>query len=97
MGRAPSWEGGKAGGEEEEGEERLMVRVEGCEVLRGQEDDGGRVEGLLGLVERRMGELRRVVEAGGCDGDGAGGDVVRGGEEEGEGEDFEKEWIERGG
>lgn len=93
MGRAPSWEGGgKVGAGEEE--ERLMVRVEGCEVLREEDDDEGGVEGLLGLVERRMGELRRVVEGGGCDGGGGGGgDVVRGEE----GEDFEKDWIERGG
>lgn len=71
VGPAPTWEGGD-GEEGEEGEEGkeggkgLMLRVEGVGVW-----DDGEMEGEKGLdelaeiYERRIGELRRVVEGGG--------------------------------
>lgn len=68
VGEAPSWDD-RGGG--------LMLRVEGCEVPK--EEDLGlvgmevgeegkerekRLEELVGVYERRMEELRRVVDAG---------------------------------
>ena len=75
IGTAPTLDDGKDGsmdrGEEAEGswEKGMMVRIEGVE-RRGTEVGKGLIEdvGLDELVEvygRRMGELRRVVEAGG--------------------------------
>lgn len=64
---APTWEG------EEEGGRGMMLKVEGIEVGREEEGEGKGTgeegaEGMEVLVERferRMGELRRVVEGGG--------------------------------
>lgn len=70
VGAAPTWDRDGEGGEGErgEGEEEgggMMLRIEGMEVLCG-EDVGGerRLEELAEVYERRMGELRRVVDAG---------------------------------
>lgn len=67
--KAPSWEGEEAGEEGENGREKMMLRIEGCEVgdavARGKEDDGVGVEELVGRFEKGMGELRRVVGMGG--------------------------------
>lgn len=66
--KAPSWEG-EGEEEEEKGRERMMLRIEGCEVgdavTRGEKDEGVGVEELVGRFEKGMGELRRVVEMGG--------------------------------
>ena len=71
VGAAPTWdrdgegsEGERGEGEEEEGR-GMMLRIEGMEVLGG-DDEGGerRLEELVEVYERRMGELRRVVDAG---------------------------------
>ncbi|KAL9034810.1 MAG: hypothetical protein Q9214_006875, partial [Letrouitia sp. 1 TL-2023] len=62
---APTWEG------EEEGGRGMMLRVEGIEVGQEGEKEGKAEEGAEGMevlverFERRMGELRRVVEGGG--------------------------------
>ena len=43
----------------------MMLRIEGMEVLGGGEKAGARrLEELVEVYERRMGELRRVVDAG---------------------------------
>lgn len=70
VGPAPTWDRDGEGGEGErgEGEEEgggMMLRIEGMEVLGG-EDVGRerRLEELVEIYERRMGELRRVVDAG---------------------------------
>lgn len=67
-------EGGDEGEEEEE-ERGLMLRIEGMEVLgteaerewkgkgRGHGEDK-RLDELVDVYERRMGELRRIVDAG---------------------------------
>ncbi len=69
---APTWDdtGGGGGGGEVEGRE-LMLRIEGMEVLGSVEGDDGDGKGkgkgleeLVGMYESRMGELRKVVDAG---------------------------------
>lgn len=57
IGPAPSWEG-EGGGK--------MLRIEGVDEAQ-EEGEGGFVglEGLLDFYGKRLGELRRVVEAGG--------------------------------
>lgn len=70
VGRAPTWGAADAG--DGEGEGGLMVRIKGVEA-GGREVDGGGdgdLEGLCAVFERRMGELRRVVEE--LDGNGEG-------------------------
>lgn len=64
---APTWD--DRGGEKVRGERGLMLRIEGMEVLG--ELEGGVGEGkqkgleeLMDVYERRMGELRRAVDAG---------------------------------
>ncbi|KAI9706700.1 MAG: hypothetical protein M1836_003710 [Candelina mexicana] len=63
----------------------LMLRIEGTEIV--VNDDGGAGEGdmeaLLSVFEKRMGDLRKVVEGGGKKGMGGGGDDR--GEGDGEG------------
>ena len=67
--RGGGGEGEEAGEEGEKGRERMMLRIEGCEVgdavTWGQKDDGVEVEELVGRFEKGMGELRRVVGRGG--------------------------------
>ncbi len=67
LGPAPSWEGEQGGKMK-----GLMLRIEGVGVA-GEEGEGGEegLEALLGYYERRLGELKRVVEGGGGLGDGA--------------------------
>ncbi|KAL8773711.1 MAG: hypothetical protein Q9209_001479 [Squamulea sp. 1 TL-2023] len=67
--KAPSWEGEET--EEGRGTERMMLRVEGCEVGSSGEDEGDKekekdvgVEELLSRFEKGMVELRKVVEMG---------------------------------
>ena len=70
VGAAPTWDRDGEGGEGErgEGEEEgrgMMLRIEGMEVLGGEDERGERrLEELVEVYERRMGELRRVVDAG---------------------------------
>ncbi len=71
VGAAPTWDRDGEGGEGErgEGEEEdgrgMMLRIEGMEVLGGEiEGEERRLEELVEVYERRMGELRRVVDAG---------------------------------
>ncbi|KAL8782124.1 MAG: hypothetical protein Q9213_005694 [Squamulea squamosa] len=65
--KAPSWEGEET--EEGKGRERMMLRVEGCEVGSSWEGEGEKekdvgVEELLSSFEKGMVELRKVVEMG---------------------------------
>lgn len=67
---APTWDdaGGGGVGGDVEGRD-LMLRVEGMEVLGSvevEDGDGKRkgLEELVGMYESRMGELRKVVDAG---------------------------------
>ncbi len=56
-----------------EGDKGLMLRIEGTEIIS---DEGvgadkiseGDMETLLGTFEKRMGDLRKVIEGGGIDG-----------------------------
>ncbi|KAK0516489.1 hypothetical protein JMJ35_001092 [Cladonia borealis] len=70
VGKAPTWDKDGEGGEGErgEGEEEgggMMLRIEGMEVLHGEDrGEERRLEELVEVYERRMGELRRVVDAG---------------------------------
>lgn len=80
---APTWEGeGVQGREEGRG---MMLRIEGMEVGGGEEEEerfGGEgaeeggmetekwLQGLAELYERRLGELKRVVDSGVGVGDG---------------------------
>ncbi|KAI9862414.1 MAG: hypothetical protein M1824_001407 [Vezdaea acicularis] len=71
VGPAPAWEG------EEDGNRGLMVRIEGVESAAGKEVEGTeKLEELAALFERRMGELRRVVEEGRLGGFEMGGEKV---------------------
>lgn len=85
-----------------------MLRVEGCEGTKpeagigdGKEGEGMDVEALVAGFERRMGELRRVVEAREKMGKaaGVGGEIVgkRDGLATGDGlnvgDDFGKDWV----
>lgn len=80
---APTWDDRGGEGARGEGERSgLMLRIEGVGVQGSIEKDGGEVEGeekrleeLVEVYERRMGDLRRVVEA------GAGVGVARGEDE----------------
>lgn len=69
VGAAPTWDRD----DEREGKEverrGLMLRIEGVEVKRGvdrgeREGEERRLEELVELYERQMGELRRVVHSG---------------------------------
>lgn len=68
LGPAPTWDG-DGEGKREGGEGRgVMLRIEGVEV-GGEEEagklgEGKRLEELVGVYERQMAELRRVVDAG---------------------------------
>ena len=70
VGKAPTWDRDGEGGEGErgEGEEEgggMMLRIEGMEVLHGEDrGEERRLEELVEVYERRMGELRRVVDEG---------------------------------
>ncbi|KAL6716685.1 hypothetical protein ACLMJK_006253 [Lecanora helva] len=64
---APTWDDSTGGEEGQEGGGGMMLRIEGMEVPgvvggEGEEEKG--LEELVEVWERRMGELRRVVDAG---------------------------------
>ena len=67
---APTWDDRGGEGVKGEGEGAgLMLRIEGMEVLapvegsKGREADEAKLEELVEIYEKRMGELKRVVDA----------------------------------
>lgn len=70
VGAAPTWDRDGEGKEEGlEGGRGLMLRIEGMEVRRGgggegEVGEGKKLEELVEVYERQMGELRRAVDSG---------------------------------
>lgn len=64
VGAAPTWD--RDGEGKQEGGRGLMLRIEGMEVRRdeGEVGEGKKLEELVEVYERRMGELRRAVDSG---------------------------------
>lgn len=56
IGSAPSWEG-EGGGK--------MLKIEGVDEAQEEEEGFVGLEGLLDVYGKRLGDLRRVIEAGG--------------------------------